>query len=149
MLSSRPEDEPARVLAAAVRYARTGARSTRELRAFLTRRGIAPGTARWILAECRLRGLLDDRACARLWAEHWARAGYAGAAIRLKLAAKGLEGSAIAPIMESMARASDDEARARLVVAQQGSRGGRAGISRRLAARGYEPDVIERVLNEF
>lgn len=109
---------------------------------------MAPKTAQRILAECRLRGVVDDRACARLLAEHWARQGYAGAAIRLKLAAKGLEGPRIAPIVESMARASDDEARARLVAAQRNRRGGRAGLSRRLAARGYEPDIIERILNE-
>jgi len=92
-------------------------------------------------------GLLDDRACARLWAGHWARQGYAGATIRLKLAAKGLEGPVIAPLIESMTRASDDEARARLVAAQR-SRIGRAGLIRRLAARGYESDVIERVVSE-
>lgn len=141
-------DDPARALAAALRYAGTGARSTREVRAFLSRRAVAPRIAQRILAECRLRGVLDDRACARLLVEHWARQGYAGAAIRLKLAAKGLEGPGIAPIVESMARASDDEARARLVAARHGSRGGRAGVVRRLAARGYEPDVIERVLSE-
>ena len=126
-------------------------RSNEEVCAHLRRRGVSPRRAARALAACRARGLVDDRACARLWAEHWARQGYAWAAIRLKLSAKGLTDDAIRVAEQSMGRAPDDAARARQVVVQRARRAGsrgRLGLARALASRGFDADVIDRILTE-
>src|SRR3989338_7011177 len=118
MSSSKPGDEFRDVLAAATRYASTGVRSRQELQQYLKRRGVSVGTARQAVAACADRGLVDDRACARLWAEHWARRGYAGPPIYQRLMEKALDAAAIEHAVHAMARTSDDEARARAVVAR-------------------------------
>ena len=162
MSSSKPGSERDRTLAATLRYARSGVRSAAEVRAFLRRRGVAPGTMARLMTACRAHGSLDDRACARLWAGHWARRGYAGAAIAQRLAAKGLGAHTIDVALSHLARESPDDARARLLAdsylrRQPGApRRGRswraprrAGrLARALASRGFDSDVIERVLGE-
>jgi SOS response regulatory protein OraA/RecX len=96
--------------------------------------------------------MVDDRLCARLWADHWARRGYAWSAIRVKLSEKGLDEQAIEHAASWLGTASDDDARARLVIAQRLRR--RAGarqrsrLGRALASRGFDSDLIERILNE-
>ena len=152
MSSSKPADDPARALtAAALRYARVGVRSTRDVLTYLERRGASPQITARILADCRTLGLLNDRAAARLWAEQWARSGYAAAAIRLKLQAKGFGAQSSDEAAARAGSASDDEARAHALVAaslrRQSSRPGRAQrLARVLASRGFDPDLIERVL---
>jgi SOS response regulatory protein OraA/RecX len=139
-------------LALATRYAGLGVRSIQELRTYLRRRGVAERAIARTIAVCRDRGVVDDAACARLWAEHWARQGYAWAAIRLRLSAKGLTDDAIRVAERTTGRAPDDVARARAVVAQRAAR--RAGprervrLARVLASRGFDADVIDRILTE-
>ena len=148
MWSSKRGDDPRRVGTAFARYLRSGVRSTSEALAYLRRRGVSSSRAALLLADARRRGALDDRACARLWAEQWARRGWADAAIRAKLSAKGLPARAIEGAMTRMARAGEREAaRAQQVAAA--SRARQPGpLARALALRGFEPDVIDRLLEE-
>ena len=153
MSSSKPGNDPTtRALAAAARYVRSGARSTSEVIRYLQRRGLPPATAARVVSDYRTRGLLDDRVCARLWAGHWARRGYAWAAIRVKLSAKGLAEEAIAAAAGEWDAPEDDMARARqIMAAHPASRGGahaRVRAARALSARGFDADLIERLLNE-
>ena len=167
MSSSKREAKPtADVLSLAVRYTRARVRSVHEVSSYLQRRGVSRETATRVVTACQARGLVDDRACACLWADHWARRGYAWAAIRLKLSAKGLEDEAIDHAANGLEGASDDAARARLVAETYLSRrhvspDRRArrlsrsmaphvagGLARTLAARGFDADLIERILNE-
>ena len=152
MSSSKPRDEAPPTLAALSRYLRSGTRSTRETVEYLRRRGVPPAQASRAVADCQRRGLLDDRACAELWADHWARRGYAWSAIRLKLSEKGLEAQAIAHAASRPGMASSDDERARLAIAQRVRAGDgrrqRARLGQMLASRGFDQDLIERVLNE-
>ena len=151
MSSSKPHDEPC-VPTALSRYVRSGVRSTQEVVTYLRRHGVPPTRAARVVKQYRAQGLLDDRASARLWAEHWARRGYATAAIRLKLAAKGFDERVIDDTIHQWHPPSDDEERAREVVAQRvrrtAVRPARARLARTLASRGFDSDVIERILNE-
>ena len=134
------------------RYLGAGVRSTHEASAYLERRGVPREEAARSIRAFQQRSLLEDRACARLWAEHWARRGYAASAIRLKLAAKGLAALTIAEATRKCAEPAEEEQRARRVAAQPAHRGadGRriARLARTLALRGFDADVIEQVLGE-
>ena len=138
--------------AALLRHLGSGVRSTREARAYLRRLGLPEPDVERLVAASRKRGLLDDRLAARLWAEQWARAGFAAAAIRHKLTTKGFDAHAIADAAKRAALLCDDEARARLVLAQHSRRASgpraRVRLTRILASRGFDPDVIQRVLRE-
>ena len=139
-------------MAALPRYLRSGVRSTRETIEHLRRLGVPLPQASRAVADCQRRGLLDDRACAQLWAEHWARRGYAWAAIRLKLSEKGLDARAIEHAASRLGMASTDESRARLALSQRIRSGDgpqqRPRLARMLASRGFDQDLIERVLGE-
>ena len=149
MSSSKPRSDAERLLASAIRYAGTGVRSGQQVRAYLQRAGAAVGTAERIVAACRVRGLVDDRACARLKAEHLARRGYAWAAIRVKLSAQGLTDGDIASAGRVLGTAADDAARARGVAASYRRRTPRPTaqrITRALASRGFDADLIEHIV---
>ena len=135
-------------MTALTRYARTGVRSRQQLLSYLSRGGVPPRTAVRLLAECEALGLVDDAAGARLWAEQWARRGYGWAAIRAKLEARGFGPRAIEQAAARSGLAAEDEARARVFLAgRQRSRStARDRLARSLAARGFEPDLIERLL---
>ena len=153
MSSSKPEDdEVARALALALRYVRASVHSRHEVRLYLHRRGVAAETASGAVTTLGARGLLDDRACARLWADQWVRRGYASAAVRVKLAAKGLDEETIDHAITQLQISLDDDARAREVAARYARpRAGpreRVRVARRLASRGFDSDLIARVLNE-
>ena len=164
---NREESAFSRSFHVARQYAQRGVRSIHDVRALLDRRGVPPETATRVVLECRARGMLDDAACARLWGEHWARRGYAWAAIRAKLFLKGLDEPSIRHAASMLGGATGDVARARLLAVQlarrsrrspgssdaasrmpAGRRGERARLARRLAARGFDSDVIERVVSE-
>lgn len=153
MSSSKPERsaQPRSALALS-RYLRAGVRSTHEAAAFLERHGAPREEAGRLIRASLQRGVLDDAACARLWAEQWARQGYAASAIRLRLAAKGLPTLAIDEATRECADPAEEEQRARRVAAQPSRRGAdrRTGarLARTLASRGFDNDVIERVLGE-
>lgn len=156
MSSSKPETDAARAAAALGRYLRRAVHSVQEAERFLRRRGVSGAGAKVVLGGVQARGWLDDRACARLWAEHWARQGYAWSAIEVKLSAKGLQDDAICACARRLGRSSDDEARARRLAADYlqrhpPARGGpraAAGLARILASRGFDPELIERVLQD-
>ncbi len=151
MSSSKPGDEAARALTAATRWLNTRVHSTHEARAYLTGRRVRPGIITRVLTACRQRGLLDDRACARLWADHWAGRGYAWAAIRQRLAAKGLSDAAINAAAPRGIAASD-EALARQATAawlQRHTSHHPDRLSRLLAARGFDGELIERIATEI
>ncbi len=153
MSSSKPDNNARGVLAAAARYVRTGVRSSAEVRRYLHRHGVSPQTAARVVSEYRASGQLDDRACARLWADHWARGGYAWMAIRAKLSAKGLPSETIAGVTDELGAPAEEMARARqMVVARtppHPTTRDRARLARTLSGRGFDTDLIERLLNEF
>jgi SOS response regulatory protein OraA/RecX len=145
---------------AAARYTRAGVRSTSEVRAYLKRRGLSVAIAQRIVADLVSRGALDDQACAKLWASHLARAGYAWVAIQRRLSAKGLDDETIGQVGRSAGIAPSDAERARQIVAERlrglqkshRTRGTAAKDLNRLArflrSRGFDQDVIEQVLSE-
>ena len=139
------------MLEAALRYAGCHTRSILEVRTYLARRGASAEETSCAIAECQARNLLDDRACARLWADHWARQGYAWAAIHAKLTARGLDAVARDAAIPADA-AADDAARARTLIGSRRAQGdtGRARVraARRLAGKGFDPDLIAQLLEE-
>ena len=157
---SLSKDESSRALQDARRYLRGRVRSTRDVLTYLQRRGVPEPIATRVIAACRGEGLLDDEACARLWAEHWTRHGYASDAIRRKLALKGLDERAIQHATGLLGGTTGDLARARGLAEQSARRirrpaassdaasRERARLARSLAARGFDSDVIERVVSE-
>ena len=151
-MSSLKREADWRVPAALSRYLRASVRSTQDVLRYLNRRGVSPSRAARIVTACRARGWLDDRAGARLWADHWVRQGYASAAIRLKLAAKGFDAGVINDVANRCCPSSDDGPRARLVLAQRArhatGRLARVRLARTLASRGFDADLIEQLLNE-
>ena len=136
----------------ALRYVQAGVRSRQNVVTYLRRRGVAADSANRAVTALCTRGLLDDRTGARLWADHWARRGYARMAIRLKLAARGFDDEIVDHAIARLGISGDDEARAREVAARFGharaGRSERTRAARTLAARGFDPDLIEQVLNE-
>ena len=134
----------------ALRALRGRVRSSEELAQALAVQGIPLQDIPRIVRECERRGILDDRAAARLWAGHWARLGYGWAAIHHRLSAKGL-GEAV--IDEAAGRLKlgtpdDEEARARawLAAAKRRRAMTPAQLARRLLARGFEPELVERLV---
>ena len=132
--------------AAALRFCRAGVRSQRQLREWLERKGLRE---REVLAAVRIaqeRGLLDDAVAVKLWADHWARKGYSWAVIAARLKAKGFERSRIAALAEVHGGPADESRARRLVKSMRPSRDS-ARRARKLAARGFDTEVIERVLS--
>ncbi len=152
MSASKPDNDARQVLAAAARYVRSGVRSTSEVRGYLLRHGLPPQTAARVVSEYRTRGLLDDRACARLWAEHWARRGYAWAAIREKLSGKGLAEEAITAAAGRLNAPEQEIDRARRLIAGRvwlrADTRQRARVARALSLRGFDVDLIEQLLSD-
>lgn len=147
MSSSKPSRRIPSVLTALVRYTRTGVRSERDVRAYLRRRGLSADETARLVTLCRARSVIDDRAGACLWADHWARQGYAWRAIRAKLAAKGFADAAIAPLTQRVGSAEAELARARVVASTARGRS-RPHLVRKLSARGFEDAVIEEVVRD-
>lgn len=136
----------------AQRYLRFGVRSTAELRAYLTTRQLAEPLIDALLAKYVRDGVLDDRACAKLLATCLADQGYAWGAVREQLLAKGLDAELVDQTLEPLKACLDDAARARALV-QTRLRGAsrtdtrvRARVARLLSQRGFDSDLIDRVL---
>lgn len=147
--SGRWWDEP-RLRAVVSRYLRTSVRSTQDVLQYLSRRGVSPKRAAGLVGTYRAQGLLDDRAAARLWADHWARQGYAAWAIRLKLLDKGFNEQLAHNTITRLTCDANDEERARRLLAQHlrrsSSRPVPSRLARVLASRGFDSELIERVL---
>jgi SOS response regulatory protein OraA/RecX len=128
-------------------FARRGVRTSVEARNFLDRAGVPLTQADQLITALKSEGLLDDAACAKLWADHWARAGWAAWAIREKIFQKGLGQPDIELALEALSLKEGDEARAREWVASRKHKtASRTARCRALAARGFEPELIRRVL---
>ena len=151
MLSSKRETK-AVSHAAVPPFLRSRVRSIAEVRARLLRRGDSPRQVAAQLRQYRVLGLLDDGAAARLWADHWARQGYAAAAIRLKLAQKGFPDALVGSILNQDYPPADDEARARTWLARRArsraAHPARSRLARALASRGFDAELIERLLGD-
>ena len=136
------------------RYTQGRVRSIRETLEYLIRRGITVVEVHRAIAEAKARGLLDDRVAAQLWAEHWARRGYAWAMIRVRLREKGFDERTITELANQHHATEEDEAAARRLIAASLRRSSnpprrqRSRLARTLAARGFDLDLIEQVLNE-
>ena len=154
------EEPSRRALALARRYARFRARSTAELQAYLQRQRFPQPLIDRVITECVEEGLLDDRACAKLWATHLADRGDAWGAVREQLLAKGLDQELIAEVLASLQARADDATRARDLAQASLARKGlgrRPGADRRLhdrvarllSQRGFDSELIDRVLAEF
>ena len=132
---------------AVLRYVGAAPRSRREVEAYLTRRGVPATAQAAVLAACAARGLIDDTAAARLWAQHWLDQGYAWATVRERLRTKGIDDRTL-HILDAQDRfAGDDESRARQVAARWRARPA-ASVARTLASRGFDPDLVERVIRD-
>ncbi|MBI3088427.1 MAG: RecX family transcriptional regulator [Candidatus Omnitrophica bacterium] len=140
-------------------------RSAHELRAHLQASRVPERAGASIVAACARQGLVDDRACAKLWATRLADRGYAWAAVREQLLEKGLEPRLVAQVLAPLAAREPDASRARLLLERERDRGRasrrrlprhstewrglRARWARLLARRGFEPDLIAQVLADF
>lgn len=132
---------------AVLRYVGTVVRSRREVEAFLARRGVPAAEQAGVLAACEARGLINDAAAARLWAQHWLDQGYAWAAVRERLRTKGIDDRTLHSLDAQDRFAGEDESSARRVAARLRGRSA-AAVARALALRGFDPDVIERVVSD-
>ncbi len=147
-------DESRRVLALARRYLRFGTRSTAELRAYLATRGVSPTDLEPAVSTCSRAGLLDDAVCAKLWATTLADRGYAWEAIRGHLLSKRLEPQLVERTLRPLQARADDASRIRdLVDARLRGRARtdprlRTRLAQLLVRRGFDADLIERVLIE-
>ena len=129
------------------------ARSARELRDRLRRRGAQAGVIDAVLAWLAAQGLVNDPVFARQWTESRLRTGHGRRRIALELRAKGIDG---ATIRSTLAETADPEQElaAALTLARRRAQSLRrlepAAQRRRLHSlllrRGYPHDVIERVL---
>ena len=148
---SRPDSS--RVLALVRRYLRHRVRTVHDVQVYLQRHRVPEPLRTQVLDACVAQGLLDDVIAGRLWAEHWARRGYASHAIHAKLTAKGLNAQTIRQVIQAVGTTETDDMRARVVAARVVvSAPGppvRLRVARRLASRGFDSDVIERILHEL
>ncbi len=132
---------------------RYGTRSTAQLRAYLDARHLPSSLTEPLITQCTREGLLDDAVCAILWAKTLRDRGYALAAIREQLLAKGLSAGVIAPALASLRAEADDAQVASEIVHRQ--RRVRAiappsqpqRLARWLAHHGFDEDVITDVLS--
>lgn len=156
--SKSPADDARRAIQSAHRYLRFGIRCSHELRTHLQTAGIPVRTVASVLAACARQGLVDDRACAKLWATRLADRGYAWAAVREQLLEKGLGSRVIAEVLAPLAAREPDASRARLLLEREmgqarpthGSASHlHARLARLLARRGFDPDLIDQVLADF
>ncbi|MBI4354200.1 MAG: RecX family transcriptional regulator [Candidatus Omnitrophica bacterium] len=105
-----------------------------------------------IVEACSREGLVDDRVAAKLWAETLVDRGYALSAIRAQLSERGFDDSTVEHALKTLRASEGDEQRARAMVAtlrktsSLRARNARASVSRRLARRGFDPELINRLL---
>lgn len=149
-MSSLKPDRHDPALGWALRYAGKHVRSRSEVLAYLCRRGIAPQTAARALEAAAALGVVDDRACARLWCAHWARQGFAASAIEEKLNARAIEPLAISQAIKALQKEQSDLARARDFL-EHAARGGKKTpkqLAQSLARRGFDEEILERIYPE-
>lgn len=111
-----PDDlEAAREIA--FRFLAYAARSSREITERLERDGFLPGVIDAVLAECELRGWVDDSKFARDWIEDRAdRKRYGKARLKQELQRKGIDRETLDAALEGVEE--EDEVRRALIAAQ-------------------------------
>ena len=147
-----PGPDTQRAAALARRYLRCGTRSTAQLRAYLEARHLPPSLTDTLIAQCTREGLLDDAVCAKLWARTLRERGYALAAIREQLLAKGLAASVSDPALAVLrAEASDAQVAAEMAQRQRQKRASAAAsqpqrLARWLATHGFDEEMIGELI---
>jgi SOS response regulatory protein OraA/RecX len=111
--------------------------SERGLRERLERAGVDPAETDRVLARLRAEGVLDEARFAGNRARALAERGKGDAAIRFDLEAQGLPSDLIEAALVDL---GPERVRAERIVSR---RGATAGTARLLAARGFDPDVVE------
>ena len=144
MLLSKPSRDDA-ALAQVIRYAGKRVCSRSEVLAYLHRRGLPPQTAARALKAAAALNVVDDRACARLCCNHWARLGFAASAIEEKLALKSVDAGAVRIALLELKKEESDRKRAQRWINAQKNRTPKQ-LARSLAARGYDETVIEELI---
>ncbi|MBI2885302.1 MAG: RecX family transcriptional regulator [Candidatus Omnitrophica bacterium] len=145
-------DVQARASALARRYLRFGVRSVAQVQTYLRAREVPPAVIEAVLVECRQRGWVDDRACAKLIAGRLAEQGYGVALIRARLAARELAPAAVEAALAPLASEGQELSRARAAArsrartARAVAPGEAARLARRLARRGFSPEIIEQTI---
>ena len=135
-------------------YLRTGTRSRAEVRLYLQRRGLPSLEVVRVTRELERAGALDDRACAKLWMQRWMDEGYAWHLIRERLREKQLSERVIDELF-SATRCEPDSRRLRAIATARwaclpaSDPRRRQRLARWLASRGFDLDLIERVLAEL
>ena len=157
-------DDPTLVMAAALRFLESRARSTAEVRRRLVTNGYRPDLVENCVARLTELGMLDDDAFARAWVESRDRARPRGErALRAELRQKGVERPIVDAVLEDRADTSDDpdhsgadeDAARRLLVKNARSleriadpRARRQRAYALLARNGFDPDTASRVARE-
>jgi regulatory protein len=91
-MNSAAADEGQRIREAAFRLLAVRARSTRELRQRLRRKGFSPGLIDEVIAYLQANGYQSDEEFARLYArEKWTASGWGPVRVRQALAEKGID----------------------------------------------------------
>ena len=131
-----------------MRFAGKHVRSRSEVLAYLDRRGISPQTAARALEAASALGVVDDRACARLWCGHWARQGYAASAIEVKLKARLIGVSAIRQAIKALQNEQNDLTRAQTYLNQVARTGRKTAkqLAHALSRRGFDEETIEQII---
>jgi regulatory protein len=157
-------DDPTLVMAAALRFLESRARSTAEVRRRLVTNGYRPDLVENAIGRLTELGMLDDDAFARAWVESRDRARPRGErALRAELHQKGVERPIVDAVLEDRADTSDDPDRAgadedaarRLLIKNVRAleriadpRARRQRAYALLARNGFDPDTASRVARE-
>ncbi len=140
---------------AALRYLTPRARSTQEMRLYLTRRDIPADVAEGVLTDLQRRGLLDDLEFARNWIEWRMRSKPAGTRlVERELQDKGIPAETIEQLLSESAGAMDSVPAAAAVLRRQHRR--YAGLERTaayrrllglLARRGFDQHIARKAVD--
>ena len=157
-------DDPTLVMAAALRFLESRARSTAEVRRRLVTNGYRPDLVENAITRLTELGMLDDDAFARAWVESRDRARPRGErALRAELHQKGVERPIIDAVLEDRAdtaedpdfRGADEDAARRLLIKNARAldripdpRARRQRAYALLARNGFDPDTASRVARE-
>jgi regulatory protein len=153
-------DDPELVLAAALRFLESRARSVAEVRRRLTQAGYQSALVDGAIARLIDLGMLDDAAFARSWIESRDRARPRGErALRQELRLKGLDGTLVEEALgeRGAASADVDELAARRVLARHAAALGRVADPRArrqrayalLARNGFDPEICATSVRAF
>lgn len=136
----RETERRAQAIDIAARALRYRDLSKAELGRRLESRGVTGEDRDGALAALERTGLVDDSRAARARAEALASRAYGDAAIRADLKRRGYASAAVEAALESL---PPEPARAQGVLAR---RGATVATARRLAAKGFAPEVVEELL---